>query len=103
MRDPSKTIRETLYFAYTDVQRGVKNRTHKLIEYAIEGHERQTQLFELLADPWEMTNLANDPTHAETLSGLRQEMVRLRDDWDDLSSEWGQRFWSRLAGESWAG
>jgi choline-sulfatase len=37
------------------------------------------QLFDLAADPWEMTNLALDPAHAETVAAF---MKRVRAHWD---------------------
>lgn len=86
--------RETLYLAYRDLHRGVRTRTHKLIEYVVNGRHVQTQLFDLKNDPWEMQNLADDPAHAETLAALRQELFRLRDEWQDAPSQWGQVFWS---------
>jgi len=44
--------------AYRDLQRAVRSGQHKLIEYNVAG-ARTTQLFDLVADPWEMNNLAN--------------------------------------------
>lgn len=102
MNDTTRPGRDRLYFAYTDRQRAVKSRTHKLIEYAVPERERQTQLFNVVDDPWELTNLADDPAEAATLAALRADMVRLRDEWDDPASEWGQRFWARLQQEAWA-
>ncbi|MDP6490419.1 MAG: sulfatase-like hydrolase/transferase [Kiritimatiellia bacterium] len=88
-------LRDTLYFAYTGCQRAVKDHRHKLIEYAVEGRDRQTQLFDLVNDPWELTNLADNPNHADTIDRLRKELFRLRDEWDDQTHELGQTFWSR--------
>lgn len=102
MANGEDTLRDTLFFAFIDAQRAVKNRRFKLIEYAVRGHDRQTQLFDLSHDPWETNNLAKDPGHRDTLAALRCELTRLRDMWDDSASPWGERFWTRLAGESWA-
>jgi arylsulfatase A-like enzyme len=88
-----RSSREALYLAYTDKHRGVRTRGHKLIEYVVGGRHTQTQLFDLIADPWETRNLADDPAHAEVLASLRRELVRLRDEWDDCASSWGQTFW----------
>ena len=49
--------RETLYFAYTDKHRAVRDPTHKLIEYVVGGRHSMTQLFDLTADPREQHNL----------------------------------------------
>jgi arylsulfatase A-like enzyme len=96
MSDPAQKIRDTLYFAYTQFQRAVKDRTHKLVEYAVDGRHTMTQLFDLVNDPWEITNLAKDPAHAQTVTRLRAEMTRLRDEWDDVPSQWGQTFWDAV-------
>lgn len=85
--------RDTLYFAYTDLHRAVKDRRHKLIEYVVNG-ARTTQLFDLIEDPWEQHNLAADPAHADTLQRLRTLLAEHATQWDDHTSEWGQRFWS---------
>jgi arylsulfatase A-like enzyme len=92
--DPSVTVRDTLYFAYTDAHRAVKDRQYKLIEYVIGGKHTMTQLFDFVNDPWELTNLAEDPAYADKLAEMRAELFRLRDEWDDKDSEFGQRFWA---------
>ncbi|NKB70303.1 MAG: sulfatase-like hydrolase/transferase [Candidatus Latescibacteria bacterium] len=84
--------RETLFTAYRDVQRMVKDGRYKLIEYVVEGR-RTTQLFDLQEDPLEMNNLAEDPAQGQRLAGLREMLRQYRDDWDDRATEWGQAFW----------
>lgn len=93
MRHSDEKVRNTLYFAYSDKQRAVKDRRYKLIEYVVGGRHTVTQLFDLEADPWEIHNLADDPAHAKTLARLRQEMVRYREEWGDPKTPWGQCFW----------
>ena len=41
-----------------------------------------------------MHNLADDPAHALDLARMREELMRLRDQWDDLASPWGRTYWS---------
>ena len=94
MHGTSLAMRETLYFAYTDIHRAVRDKTHKLIEYVIGGKHTMTQLFDLENDPWEMNNLADDPTHADKVAELREELFRLRDQWEDTETKWGKQFWS---------
>ena len=97
MTDPAATLRETLLTAYLGIHRSVKDRRHKLIEYVVgEGDEtrRYTQLFDLQEDPWELTNLAGCPEHAETCDRLRTELRRWQSDLADDRPPFGQRFWS---------
>jgi arylsulfatase A-like enzyme len=97
LRSPQEPIRDTLYFAYTDSQRAVKDRQFKLIEYVTGGRHSMTQLFDLAHDPWETRNLADEPEQAPTVERLRREMVRWRDAWDDPASPWGKTFWKGYA------
>jgi arylsulfatase A-like enzyme len=92
IQNPSEKIRHSLYFAYTSTQRAVKNRQYKLIEYVVEG-ERQTQLFDLAADPWETRNLAEEADCAGILRECRCRLQRWRDEWDDCQHPLGQEFW----------
>ena len=93
MQGTDDQVRDVLYLAYTQFQRGVCDRRYKLIEYHVNG-EHTTQLFDLEADPWEMNNLAGDSSQAETEVRLRTELLRLRDEWGDQASHWGQEFWA---------
>lgn len=93
LRDPDAITRETLYFAFTQYQRGVKNDRFKLLEYVVNGRHNMTQLFDLATDPHELNNLAADPGHAGVLGELRAELVRCSRDWNDRESRWGQVFW----------
>jgi arylsulfatase A-like enzyme len=73
MRDPSRSIRDVLHFAYRDVQRAVRKDGFKRIDYTV-GGVRTTQLFDLARDPHETRNLAEDPRHQETLDRLGREL-----------------------------
>jgi len=95
MREPGMRLRDSLYFAYTDCQRAVKDHEFKLIEYAVEECERRTQLFDLTRDPWELTNLADDRDYSGTVANLRSHLARLRDEWGDKEHPMGRRFWER--------
>ncbi|MDT8390179.1 MAG: sulfatase-like hydrolase/transferase [Lentisphaeria bacterium] len=96
MKNSKAPLRESLYFAYTEHQRAVKNRQFKLIEYAVPDRDRQTQLFDLQNDPWELDNLAGKPEFSEKVEAMRGELFRLRDEWDDLKHPMGEAFWERF-------
>lgn len=55
-------------------QRMVRLGDFKLIEYVVDGN-RQTQLFDLNADPHELNNLAEDSQFADQLTQLQQELA----------------------------
>ena len=91
-------VRETMYLAYKEYQRAVRDRRYKLIEYVVDGR-RTTQLYDIEHDPWEMRNLADEPALgptplAEHLRRLRRELVRHRDITGDHKTPWGAAFWA---------
>lgn len=67
---------DAVFGAYAQVQRLVRTRTHKLVVYP---HRAREQLFDLIADPWEMRDLAADPACGELLVSLRQLLRELQD------------------------
>lgn len=97
MQDPTVKHRTMLYLAYGESIRGVRDDQFKLIEYVL-GDDQNTQLFDLKNDPWELRNLAKDPAFADKLKFLKQELIRLRDEWDDPSHPTGKVFWDNYKG-----
>ena len=85
--------RGELYLAYESVQRGLRTRTHKLIEYAVRGRHR-VQLFDLVSDPSELVDLANDAEHAALRASLEQRLESSARESGDAESRWGHEFWS---------
>ena len=75
IRGERPSVRDTMFFAYKDVQRAARDERYKLIEYFV-GDARTTQLFDLVDDPWEVNNLADDPNCAEHVTRLRGELAR---------------------------
>jgi arylsulfatase A-like enzyme len=70
--DPKVKARESIFYAYRNLMRGICDGRYKLIEYTV-GKEWHTQLFDLQTDPWEMNNLAdntNFKSHRERLAEL---------------------------------
>lgn len=95
MRQQRDQVREMLYLAYKEYQRGVRDQRFKLIEYHVEGN-RTTQLFDLQNDPWELRNLAGEPGMANELDRLRADLLFSRDESSDLDTKWGECFWAGL-------
>jgi len=81
------SARKSLYFAYKDVQRAVRDGRFKLMEYVVAGKQR-TQLFDLEEDPWEIDNLADSPHHQRILQSLRRQLLSWRQKLGDTSSFW---------------
>ena len=67
--------RHSLFFAYKDVQRGVRNERWKLIRYP---RVNETQLFDLKNDPHEMNDLAEAPTHRSKVREMMDLLGRLQ-------------------------
>lgn len=72
----AKGVRDSVFYAYGWIQRGVRKGDWKLIRYKVKG-KLTTQLFHLRVDPWEKTNLAGSPEHAAE----RQRLEALLDAW----------------------
>ncbi|MFP4028685.1 MAG: sulfatase-like hydrolase/transferase [Candidatus Brocadiia bacterium] len=93
LQDPRKQVREKLFFAYTDCQRGLRDQRYKLIQYVVDGRHNMTQLFDLREDPWELNNLATNANYAEKRDELRGMLSEYSKRWDDTDSSWGKTFW----------
>jgi arylsulfatase A-like enzyme len=76
------TVRGTLFCAYRDCQRMVRDERWKLIEYQAAG-TRNTQLFDLAGDPDEMRNLAFDPQAQAELARLRKLLAAAQQEFGD--------------------
>ena len=66
----------------------------KLIEYVVDG-KRQTQLFDLAADPLELENLAENESHSDLLAELREELKRWPKEFGDTQLV-GRTFWDNF-------
>jgi arylsulfatase A-like enzyme len=80
LRQPATPARPALAFAYQKVQRALRDDRYKLIRYP---QIDRTQLFDLQADPAELTDLSARPEHAARVAAmtaaLAAELQRLDD------------------------
>jgi len=67
LRGQKPSVRDTVFLAYRDVQRAVRQGRWKLIRYPKVDYN---QLFDLQADPHETKNLASEPAHAAKVKEL---------------------------------
>ena len=82
LRGEATDVRPYLFTAYRDWQRMVRDRRWKLIEYVV-GDDHHTQLFDLMTDPDELNNLAEQDSSAEVLGQLRGKLRELAKEFDD--------------------
>jgi arylsulfatase A-like enzyme len=78
----SAGVRDTLFLAYRDVQRAVRDKRWKLIRYP---QVNVTQLFDLETDPEEITNLAGHPEHCQRIESLTAEMQHWQKEFGDTT------------------
>jgi arylsulfatase A-like enzyme len=80
LRNPATPARTSRMFAYQKVQRSLRDERYKLIRYP---QVDRTQLFDLVADPAERTDLSARPEHAARITAmtaaLAVEMKRVDD------------------------
>lgn len=74
------TVRDTLFLAYRDVQRAVRQGDWKLIRYP---QVDVTQLFNLADDPHELKDLFSDPAHAERVQSMLALLAEQQTAWGD--------------------
>ncbi len=65
-------VRDSVFLAYTDLARSVRDERFKLIRYP---QIAETQLFDLVVDPDEIHSLAEDPEHAARVAELTDLLV----------------------------
>jgi arylsulfatase A-like enzyme len=74
------SVRDTLFLAYRDVQRAVRQGDWKLIRYP---QVDVTQLFNLADDPHEMHDLSGEPDQAERVQSLLALLAEQQHAWGD--------------------
>lgn len=86
MRKAGTEVRDSVFYAYRDVQRGVRQGDWKLIVYRVEGRQRE-QLFDLANDPLERVDLSAN----EKWRGKRRELWALLQRWQRETDDAGWR------------
>ncbi len=74
------SVRTSLFTAYRNTQRAVRNERWKLIQYPRIEH---TQLFDLEKDPHELNNLADEPSHADKVAEMTALLKRWQTEKND--------------------
>ena len=83
MEQPELPGRRAVFYAYRDLQRGVRTDDGwKLIQYQVDGVHTE-QLFDLNRDPYEIQNLAADSIHATRLDELHELLRKESARWSD--------------------
>jgi arylsulfatase A-like enzyme len=73
-------IRDALFLSYTYAQKAVREEDWKLIRFPLIA---RTQLFDLVNDPHETKNLANDPKYNERVNAMMEKLALLKSDFGD--------------------
>ncbi|MFO1095238.1 MAG: DUF4976 domain-containing protein [Planctomycetaceae bacterium] len=74
-------VRDTLFLAYRDVQRAVRQGDWKLIRYP---QVDVTQLFNLAEDPHEIHDIAQDPAQSERVQSMLAVLAEQQKLWGDM-------------------
>ncbi|MGD1895083.1 MAG: sulfatase [Cyclobacteriaceae bacterium] len=75
---------------------GIRTADHKLIFYYglplgqtdFEATPPEWEMFDLKNDPQEMQNIYNDPTNAETIAQLKEQLLELKQQYDDTDDQY---------------
>lgn len=82
-KKPGAEVWDSMFYAYSTCQRGVRKGNWKLISYNVKG-VRTTQLFNVEKDPWELDNLADSPEYAGRVREMTQLLKRWMHEMDDV-------------------
>ncbi len=93
-----ESFRDELYLIFDKFVRGVKDENYKLIEYrnGDEEEDKWTFLYDIINDPWETKNLADDENYKNKVNEMRAKIIKHRDEWEEQSHPWGVDFWKRF-------
>ena len=80
MKGRTDRVRDSLFTAYRDIHRAVRDDRWKLIRYP---KIDRTQLFDLESDPHETSDLAKDPSYASKVDEMMELLRRWQQQVDD--------------------
>ena len=84
-------VRATVFAAYKDIHRTISDGRWKLIRYYVSEETGKgtdcIQFFDLEQDPWETTNLADLPEHADRIRSLAADMKMWQTETDDFMKD----------------
>jgi arylsulfatase A-like enzyme len=80
MKGDAKEVRDSIFTAYRQFGRAVRDDRWHMIVYP---HINRTQLFDLQNDPHETKDLAGDPMHAKTIERLTDRLKTWQKDLGD--------------------
>lgn len=83
IRGKRKKVRDAAFAVYKDVQRMVREERWKLIWYPKAG---RFQLFDVLADPWEMRDLSSHSAHSARLAAMKKLLAQQQDAFEDKAA-----------------
>jgi arylsulfatase A-like enzyme len=84
VKGEKEAVRESLFAAYKDVQRMVRDGRWKLIWYP---KADRSQLFDLAGDPDEVADLSGKPEHAGRLAAMRKLLAEQQVKWGDTAAQ----------------
>ena len=92
LKNPKAKLRDAHIHAYRHVMRALRTTRWKYIRYNASGVQNQ-QLFDIVADPYEMKDLSKDPAQKETVTQLdilmRMILKQEGDPLDLTKPDWG--------------
>ena len=91
MKGHVERVRPTVFAAYRDIHRAITDGRWKLIRYYVSEETGAgtdcIQFFDLEQDPWETTNLADLPEHADRIQSLAADMQMWQMHTDDFMKD----------------
>jgi arylsulfatase A-like enzyme len=83
LRGRQKKVRDCAFAVYKDCQRMARKDQWKLIWYP---KVARFQLFEVVADPWELNDLSGSPAHASRLAEMKKLLAEQQDKFEDKAA-----------------